>query len=215
MARAFAACARSRAQPGQHYPNPRTGRYPDFVMEDQMVEKNGTGGTKEGAGAKSVASQLEELRTEIAAVAAIATSDDARTLTEILATAKQGERKVVAYTLTPAVMALLHSRHNPHNRDVTVAWVRELARRMKGGQWRWKTHCPGSTIRQLSDAGHRFGAGAIAGFTWQTAIVFGVQKDAITTIDDGKKRHGYDAAKLSGIKLASLRKLCCGRPPRI
>lgn len=154
----------------------------------------------------TAANQLAELRTEIATVAATTNPDDVKTVSEILAAAKEGKRRVVQYVLTPAVMATLHSRHNPHNRDTNPSWVRELARRMKAGQWRWNNELPGFyDSGELADAGHRLAAGAIAGFTWETGIVFGVQKDAITTIDDGRKRHGYDAAKLSGVQQAALK----------
>jgi hypothetical protein len=151
-------------------------------------------------------SQLEELRTEIAAVAATATPEDHRIVAEIITTAKHGERKVVPYTLTAPVMAILHSRHNPHNRDVNVMWVRELARRMQAGQWRWNNELPGFYgSGELGDSGHRLAAGAIARFRWETAIVFGIERDSITTIDDGRKRHGHEAAKLNGIQMAALK----------
>ena len=154
----------------------------------------------------TTATQLAELRTEIAAVAATANPDDVKIVGEILTAAKDGKRRVIQYVLTPAVMATLHSRHNPHNRDTNPTWVRELARRMRIGQWRWNNELPGFyDSGELADAGHRFAAGAVAGFTWDTGIVFGVQKDAITTIDDGRKRHGYDAAKLGGVQQASFK----------
>src|SRR5262245_4457972 len=154
----------------------------------------------------TAATQLAELRNEIAAVAATANPDDVKTVSEILTAAKDAKRRVVSYVLTPPIMATLHSRHNPHNRDTNATWVRELARRMKAGQWRWNNELPGFyDSGELADAGHRFAAGAIANFTWETAIVFGVQKDAITTIDDGRKRHGSDAAKLSGVQQAALK----------
>jgi hypothetical protein len=154
----------------------------------------------------TTATQLAELRAEIAAVAATANPDDVKTVSEILSAAKEGKRRVVQYVLTPPVMATLHSRHNPHNRDTNAVWVRELARRMKSGHWRWNNELPGFyDSGELADAGHRFAAGAVAGFTWETGIVFGVQKDAIVTIDDGRKRHGSDAAKLHGVEQAALK----------
>jgi hypothetical protein len=187
------ACAEGAALPAPHRTEIRI-----FGVSNMQDEP--------GATTFNSASQLEELRTEIAAVAATATPEDHRVVAEIITTAKQGERNVVPYTLSAAVMAVLHSRHNPHNRDVNVVWVRELARRMKAGQWRWNNELPGFYgSGELSDAGHRLAAGAIARFRWQTAIVFGIERDAITTIDDGKKRHGHEAAKLNGIQMAALK----------
>ena len=147
--------------------------------------------------------QLEKLRAEVAAVTAKATAADNQMIDEIIALARKGQRDFCRYAPTPAVMAILHIRYNPHNRDITVPWVRELARRMAGGMWQWNNEVPGFYNNgDLADAGHRFAAGAIADFTWDTVIVFGVDPDAIGSIDDGKKRHASDAAKLRGIQLA-------------
>jgi hypothetical protein len=149
---------------------------------------------------------LAALRAEITAVAATATTEDMALVEEIIGKAKSGKRMSGVYTLSPATSALLHLRYNPHNRDTNVAKVREYARRMGDGQWQWNNQVPGFYVTgEIADSGHRFAAAAIAGFTWETVIIFGIDREAITTIDDGTRRHGYDAAKLNGVDEAKFK----------
>lgn len=151
-------------------------------------------------------SPIEVLRTEITAVAAKATSDDMALVERIITKARESKKEVAIFTLPPAVMAIIWLRHNPHNRDTRPLWVREIARRMAGGAWQWNNEAAGFyTTGNLSDAGHRFAAGAIAGYTWMVPIVFGVDQNAITSIDDGKNRHAHEASKLTGMQLSSLK----------
>src|SRR5262245_49352139 len=97
-------------------------------------------------------SPIETLRTEVQAVAAKATSADMATVDEIIAKARAGKRDVGIYVLSPAVLALLWLRHNPHNRDTRVQWVREIARRMKGRAWQWNNEAMGFyTTGNMSD----------------------------------------------------------------
>jgi hypothetical protein len=160
--------------------------------------------TREGADARP--SPIETLRTEITAVAAQATAADMELVDQIIARARAGKRDVAIYTVSPAAMALIWLRYNPHNRDTRPIWVREIARRMNSGAWVWNNEAAGFyTTGNLSDAGHRFAGGAIAGYTWTVAIVFGIDQSAITSIDDGKARHAYEASKLTGMQLASLK----------
>ena len=161
--------------------------------------------TKEGA-AETRPTPIETLRAEITAVAAQATSADMELVEQIIARARAGKRDVAIYTLTPAAMALIWLRYNPHNRDTRSIWVHEIARRMNSGAWVWNNEAAGFyTTGNLSDAGHRFAGGAIAGFSWTVAVVFGIDQSAITSIDDGKPRHAHEASKLTGMQLASLK----------
>jgi len=149
---------------------------------------------------------VEMLRTEIQAVAAKATTADMTLVEELIAKARLGKRDLGIFVLSPVVLALLWLRHNPHNRDTRVSWVREIARRMATGQWQWNNEAMGFyTTGNMGDAGHRCAGGAIAGYTWEVPIVFGIDQGAITSIDDGKNRHAHEASKLTGMQLASVK----------
>src|SRR5262249_30985786 len=102
---------------------------------------------------------------------------------------------------------ILWLRHNPHNRDVSPGWVRELARQMKiPHAWVWNNEAMGFyTTGNLSDCAHRAAAGAISGFILTIPVVFGIDQSAITSIDVGRKRHAWEASKLGGMQLPKLK----------
>jgi hypothetical protein len=149
----------------------------------------------------------EQARAEVNVVAEGATTEEKRQCTELVERAKAGKFDAGIVSLTPAICAILFLRHNPHNRDWRVDGAkgcREYARRMLGGQWRKNNATIGFYIDgQIEDGQHRLSGAAIAGHTLETAVVFGIERDAIVTVDDLAARHGSDHAKLNGIADAS------------
>jgi hypothetical protein len=98
---------------------------------------------------------------------------------------------------------LLFIAHNGHNRDWTAETAKEYARRMTAGLWKRNNATVGFyTDGNLEDGAHRLSAAALAGYTLTITVVFGIERDAISTVDNGKARHGSDHAKLSGIENA-------------
>lgn len=148
----------------------------------------------------------EEVRARIAAVAAAATDVDRETVRAILVEAANGQYSSKTYNITPGVGALLFLEHNPHNRDWDPSWSLEFARRMRINIWRKNNASPGFyKDGKLADAQHRFAAVALAGFTWTTVVVFGMDRNSITTVDAGKKRDAASALKMDGMHEAKLK----------
>jgi hypothetical protein len=158
---------------------------------------------------KNLISIADEVRNQIIAVCTKASADDKKRISEIIAQAKRGEFMATVAVITPPMAAILFLEYNPHNRD----WrpdgprsCREYSRRMTAGQWKKNNatvgfYCDG----QIEDGQHRLSAAALAGYTLEVTIVFGIQRDAIVTVDDGLARHGSDHAKLNGILNASVK----------
>lgn len=158
----------------------------------------------------SVARQnrTDEFRTKIAAVAAAATSADRETVTAILIDASRGQYGYGSriYDITPGVAATLFLDHNSHNRDWDPAWSQELARRQKMNIWRKNNEVPGFYKEgKLADGQHRFAATALSGVTWTTVIIFGMDRNAITTVDAGRRRDAASALKMDGMQEAKLK----------
>jgi hypothetical protein len=145
-------------------------------------------------------SLADEVRAKIEAVAAAATPEDRRKVTEITTTAKKGEKASTVVTFTPAMSAILFLHQNPHNRDWRPAASLELARRMGKGEWSWNNATLGFYVTgDAADGQHRLAAAALAAFSWTVAVVFGIRTDAIITVDVPTKRTAADAAKLEGV----------------
>jgi hypothetical protein len=71
---------------------------------------------------------------------------------------------------------------------------------MKTGQWKQNSMGIGFYVDgTIEDMQHRLGASALAGMTWTVSCTYGVAKDAVDTIDGGKRRSGADHAGLDGI----------------
>jgi hypothetical protein len=150
--------------------------------------------------------RTDELRTQIAAVAVAATDTDRRIVQEILQRAATGEYGSKTYDLTPGIGALLFIEHNPHNRDWDPAWTLELSRRQTAGFWRKNNEPPGFyKDGALADAQHRLAAVAHSGVTWTTVVVFGMDREAIITIDAGRRRDAASALKMDGMQEARLK----------
>ena len=151
--------------------------------------------------------RADEVRAKIAAVAAAATEEDHEMVKAILAIAARGQyagSKV--YEVTPGVGALLFIEHNPHNRDWDPSWSLELARRQRVGIWRKNNEIPGFyKDGKLADGQHRFAATALSGITWTTVIVFGMERNSITTVDAGRRRDAASALKMDGMAETKLK----------
>jgi hypothetical protein len=149
----------------------------------------------------------DEMKTKIKDVADRANADDKRRVNDIVAQARNGDFLSKVYTITPPMAAILFRDHNPHNRDWRAEGAKsctEYARRMTTGQWMKNNASIGFyTDGELEDGQHRLSAAALAGYTLEVAFVFGIEREAIVTVDDLLGRHGSDHAKLSGIANAS------------
>lgn len=153
---------------------------------------------------KETPSVADEVRAKIVAIAAGATADDKKKVAEIIARAKKAKRDAGVFTITAAVAAILFLQHNPHNRDWRPEGPKscgEYARRMSTQQWKFNNASIGFYVDgQLEDGQHRLSALAIAGHSADVAVVFGIERDAVVTVDDGLGRHGADHAKMDGIR---------------
>lgn len=146
----------------------------------------------------------DEISTQIAEVAAKATESERRKVASLIAEAEGSTYRTATHALTSAMAAILFLQHNGHNRKWDARWSLELSRRMKAGQWKRNNHTIGFYADgMLEDGGHRLAALAISNMTIELAVVFGVDKDAIDTVDAGRRRTGADHAGLDGIVDAS------------
>jgi len=148
--------------------------------------------------------RFEEIRTKIAAVAANASESDLRGVDQIITQAKVGDYQSEKLALTPPVAAVLFLKHNSHNRDWKGQWSLELLRRLESGQWKNN----GDTLRfykdgTVADAQNRLAMIALSGKIVDIIAVYGLNRDAILTIDNGKARYASDAAKLDGVEAAA------------
>src|SRR5262245_37173013 len=137
-----------------------------------------------------------EVRTQIAEAAANASNEDRKLVDDLIKTAVESSFSSRDYTLAPGACALLFLNHNAHNRDFSPDTSREYARRMEVGLWRRNNANLGFyTDGNIADGGHRLSAAALVGYTLAVGVTFGIEHDAISTVDNGKARHGSDHAK--------------------
>jgi hypothetical protein len=153
--------------------------------------------------------RAEELRMRVAAVAAAATQADRQMVSEIAAMAVKDHPRGQAsetYRITPGAAALIFVEHNAHNRDWDPVKTVELERRMRAGLWKRNNMSAGFyKDGALADGQHRFAAVALAGITWTTSVVFGMDREAITTVDCGWRRTAASALKMDGVEDPQLR----------
>lgn len=93
-----------------------------------------------------------------------------------------------AVLLTPEIAAGLLAQ-NPENRNVNLSYVADLVSDITAGRWAMN----GETIivseeGYLNDGQHRCHAIVIADTAVDTMIVFGVERDSRTTVDEGRAR---------------------------
>ena len=154
------------------------------------------------------ASLEEELRLEIKVVAGKATAEDRKMLEEILGKARSGQRESNYFVITAPMAATLFAENNPHNRDWNPNHSIELKRQMLLGQSAGSNATIGFYQDGiLADGAHRCAAAALAGFTFEVIIIFGIERKAIVTVDSGKVRYAKDAMKLEGIADAALEEI--------
>jgi hypothetical protein len=142
----------------------------------------------------------DDIKTQVMAVAVKATEAERKAVSDLQAKAKGAKYGAEVVGITPAMAALIFLEANPANRDWQPTKTQEWARRMRDGLWRQNNQAPGFyTTGQLEDGQHRLAACALADYTWETLVVFGIETSAISTVDAGARRTGADAAKLEGV----------------
>jgi len=143
----------------------------------------------------------DEVRGKVALATAQATEADHKAVTELIKKATDAAFSVEIHKLTPGMCGLLFLNWNQHNRSWNPQWSLELERRMRNGMWKRNSMSGGFyNDGKIEDLQHRLAAAALAGYTLELPIVFGIAKDAVDTIDGGKKRSGADHAGLDGIE---------------
>lgn len=107
-----------------------------------------------------------------------------------------GEERIM---LTPD-MAIELIEHNTHNRPISDGHVQRIAKQIVDGKWRFN----GDTIK-IADSGdvldgqHRLWAAIEAKTPIETLIVYGIAKEAFSTIDTIRRhRSGGDTLSLNG-----------------
>jgi hypothetical protein len=144
-----------------------------------------------------------QLTAKILEVADTATKDERQQVADWITRAKDhdGDPVIEFHEVTPAVAALFFLEHNNYNRAWEPQWTGHLARVMESGGW--KVNSQGYALYgdtgDVGDGAHRLGAQAVSGTTLMMPICFGISKDAVGTLDCGKKRTVADAASLAGI----------------
>jgi hypothetical protein len=143
----------------------------------------------------------DEVRGQVAIAASKAAASDHKAVADLVKRATGAVYSTSLVSLTPGVAALLFLNHNSHNRPWKPNWTMELARRMRAGLWKRNSMSIGFyTDGTVEDMQHRIAAAAIAEYTLNVPCVFGVEKDAVDTIDGGSRRSGADHAGLDGIQ---------------
>lgn len=162
------------------------------------VNANLNAGVSTGTLAAYRVTQEETFRAEIQKVADTATPADHALVEKLTAKGKKYSTEIAE--ISSAVAALIWLEHNPHNRDFRPQVAREYARRMTDGEWKQNNATFGFyKDGNVEDCQHRLAAMALSGTTLTVPVVFGIDTDAIATIDNGSARHASDAVKLEGI----------------
>lgn len=145
-------------------------------------------------------SLADEVRGQVAIAASHAVDADHKAVADLIKRAAGASFATEIVKLTPGMCALLFLNHNSHNRPWRPGWTLELARRMRTGLWKRNSMSIGFYVDgTVEDMQHRAAAAALSNTTWLVPCVFGVEKDAVDTIDGGSRRTGADHAGLDGI----------------
>ena len=145
-------------------------------------------------------SLADELRDQIVRAAGTAQPADHKKVADIIKRATGAAFSTDIVTLSAGMCALFFLNHNSRNRVWRPGWTQELARRMTTGQWKRNSMSISFyNDGTIADFQHRAAAAAIAGHTMEVVCVFGLEKDAIDTVDAGSKRSGADHAGLDGV----------------
>jgi len=108
-----------------------------------------------------------------------------------------------ATTVTPGLAGIILAR-NDHNRNIRPTKMAQFAADMRKGRWAFN----GEPIiiaktGELNDGQHRLAALVDANVTIPLVIVFGVERDTRTTVDQGAARRASDYLQMEGEKNAS------------
>ncbi len=103
--------------------------------------------------------------------------------------------------VTPGMGALFFTGYNKFNRPWDPSVTYEYARIMSEGGWRQNSqgYALYGDDGSLGDGSHRTGAQAYSGTTLIVPMYLGMSKEAVATLDCGKKRTAADAAALAGV----------------
>jgi hypothetical protein len=104
------------------------------------------------------------------------------------------------FWITPAMATYLHEKYNIDNRPEKPKKIGQYARDISAGEWR----LTGDTIKfsnrsLLRDGQNRLLAGIASGKPFQTHIVFGIEDDFFSAMDQGKNRDGSDLLAIAGV----------------
>jgi hypothetical protein len=108
-----------------------------------------------------------------------------------------------ATTVTPGLASIILAK-NDHNRNIRPAKLAQFAADMRKGRWAFN----GEPIilaktGELNDGQHRLSALVDANVTIPLVIVFGVERDTRTTVDQGAARKASDYLHMEGEKNAA------------
>lgn len=147
--------------------------------------------------------KTDEVINRIKAVADKATPADKAKHTEMIGRSNVPGAEVIQ--MTPPMAAMIFLENNKRNRDWRHPRSESLARQMQNGEW--KLNGQGLQFYSdglLADGQHRTGACALSGVTVPICVFYGMERDAIVTIDCGTKRNAADAMMLDGVDNAKL-----------
>jgi hypothetical protein len=147
--------------------------------------------------------QVDETYAKIEEIAAKASDKERAEFARM--SAKSGTTSTEIIDMTPGLAALIFVNTNKRNRDWRIARSEQLARQMQQGEWQLN----GQGLQfysdgKLADGQHRTSACALSGVSIKISVFYGLQRDAIVTIDSGTKRNAADAMKLDGVADASV-----------
>jgi hypothetical protein len=144
-----------------------------------------------------------QLTAKILEVAEQATPEERQKVADWIARAiaSAGHPVIEFHEVTPAIAALLFLEHNHFNREWDANWSHQLSRIMEAGGWRITSqgYALYGDNGDVGDGSHRMAAQAVSGTTLVMAICFGISKEAVGTLDCGKRRTVANAAELAGI----------------
>lgn len=110
-----------------------------------------------------------------------------------------GEIITTVETITPEIAAAWLAQPANRNRPISRDVVRRYAAMMTAGEWK----LDGAPIRfsadgRLLDGQHRLSACVLAGVSFRSVVMMGVDPAAFTVMDTGRRRGGSDALAITG-----------------
>jgi hypothetical protein len=145
----------------------------------------------------------DQMTAKITLVAESATEEERRKVAEfrLKAVDHAVDPQVEIHLITHPMAGLLFLDGGTFNRGWDPEWSLTLAQMMSLD--RWLSNSQGYALYgfdgSVADGRHRLGAQAYSETTLSVAIYFGMTRDAVGTLDCGKKRTPADAATLAGV----------------